>query len=68
MPSVGFQSADKTDNPVVKLRPPHLDDELVPEREEDGEKGHISQGGQSNAVFTSYHSDCNYKKANYVNL
>lgn len=36
MPLVGFLSADKMDNPVVKLRPPCLDDELVPERGEDG--------------------------------
>lgn len=29
---VGSQSADKTDNPLVKRRPPDLDDELVPAR------------------------------------
>lgn len=32
MPLVDFQSEDKMDNLVVKLRPPHLDDELVPVR------------------------------------
>lgn len=31
-----FQSEDRTDNPVVKLRPPCLDDELVPEQVGDG--------------------------------
>lgn len=47
MPSVGFQSAGKMDSLAVKLHPPDLDDELVPGREEDGEKGNINQGRQA---------------------
>lgn len=32
MSAVGYQWADKRENPVVKLYPPHLDDELAPVR------------------------------------